>query len=90
MALEGKNGLKGRKIFIRKPLYLWTPFDDQKKNINKINYKNNSTKNNFIEFCDAKPNTNGEDWFTTYVYDIFVDQKSIQHKYAYVECDYVK
>lgn len=87
MGLERKGGLNGRQVFVRKPydkqLYKWTPFEDDKKG----KKQQGSSKN---PFCSAKPNTQGEDWFVTYTYDIVVTTDGVQHRYAYVECDYVK
>lgn len=86
MGLENKNNSDlNRRRFARKPyskfLYTWTPFEDNGKAKKKTNQPN--------LFCNAKPNTNGEDFVTTYVYD----QENINgviHKYGYVECDYVQ
>lgn len=77
-------GLKG-KIFIRKPadkyLYKWSPIPTEKK----INERNGNSK----FFCNATPNSQGEDWVTTYVYELIII-KGIKRKEAYVECDYVE
>jgi hypothetical protein len=40
-------------------------------------------------FCDATPNSQGEDWFTKYVYEI-ASVNQVQKRLAYVECDYVQ
>ena len=45
--------------------------------------------NNKIYFCDAKPRNLGEDWLTSYVYDVEMVKTSFK-RYAYVECDYVR
>lgn len=75
-----------KKKFSRKPydkfLYKWSPDDDIKKNPNK----SDSGKRPY--FCKAKPRSQGEDWITTYVYEI-VNTKGIIKRIAYVECDYV-
>ena len=80
-------GLNKNKTYTRKPynsrLYKWSPQSTDKKN-------NNRGPNNTKFYCSAIAGSQGEDWVTTYVYDLVVDIKGIQHKYAYVECDYVK
>lgn len=85
MGLERKGGLNGRQTFVRKPydknLYKWTPFSDDKK------AKKRTGVPNF--FCNAKPNTQGEDWVVTYVYELVVVD-GVQKRIAYVECDYVE
>jgi len=85
MGLERKNVSHGnRKQFARKPygkyLYKWTPFEDTKK-------KKKAPEQTF--FCNAKPNTNGEDFITTYSYNQINDNGKIK-RFAYVECDYVQ
>lgn len=40
-------------------------------------------------FCNATPNSQGEDWFTKYVYEI-ASVNQVQKRLAYVECDYVQ
>lgn len=83
MGLERQGGLKGRQTLARKGgdkgLYKWTPFTDDKK-VRKRG------QTNF--YCTATPNSNGEDWIVTYVYELTVEN-GVQHRYAYVECDYV-
>jgi hypothetical protein len=80
-------GLNKKQTFVRKPydkqLYKWSPSESDKKS-----KKHQGTDRTF--FCDATPRSNGEDWVVTYVYLLDVDSKGIQHKYAYVACDYVK
>ena len=78
---------KDRKVFTRKPydkhLYKWTPQTTDKKSV-----KNKQVRRNGV-FCDAKPYTNGEDWVTTYVYEL-INDNGVQRRYAYVECNYVE
>jgi hypothetical protein len=77
----------GKKVFTRKnggqkggDLYKWSPVPT-KKTID------NGDIRKF--FCTATPHSQGEDWIVTYVYEIKVID-GIQHKIAYVACDYVK
>jgi hypothetical protein len=76
-------GKKG-KVFTRKPydkfLYKWSAQTEVSKK--------SKTKDQPF-FCTAKPNTNGEDFVTTYVYDK-VNENGTVKRYAYVECDYVE
>jgi hypothetical protein len=76
----------GKKVFVRKGagpnLYKWSPlpnnFDRKPAVGNKRAY-----------FCDARPNTQGQDWITTYSYNIVL-VNSKQERVAYVACDYVE
>ena len=77
-----------KKVFIRKTsgnqLYKWSPLCNQ--------VTKNST-NSMIGvkpyFCSAISGSLGQDWITTFVYNIAVENGQIQHL-AYVECDYVE
>jgi len=73
-----------KKTLTRKPwtgyLYTWSPNVDNTKNLKSAKRK---------YFCTATPFSNGEDWITTYTYDLVVINGE-QKKLAYVECDYVK
>lgn len=40
-----------------------------------------------VQFCNAIPGTQGQDWTTTYSYDLTVPD-GVAQKLAYVECDY--
>jgi hypothetical protein len=62
-------------------LYTWTP---EAPTYNKG--KNTGDKKSY---CDALPDSQGQDWICTYVYDISVFNGE-QQRLAYVECDYVK
>lgn len=63
--------------------YTWCPDEFEKRNVGSgIGGKK--------FFCTAKPYSQGEDWITTYVYDIRVTPEAVQQRVAYVECDYVK
>lgn len=79
-------GLDKKRTFVRKPydknLYKWSPSQDDKKR------KKSSLAGNVG--CTAVPRSQGEDWIVGYVYQLTVDAKGQQHKFAYVECDYVK
>lgn len=79
-------GLDKNKTFVRKPtgspLYKWSPNTSDKKGV-KIKLEGNTG-------CTAVPRSQGEDWIVRYMSEITVDKKGQQHKYAYVECNYVK
>jgi len=79
----------GKKVFVRKSgangaeLYKWSPDTSDKKskkdsNINLDNY-----------FCTTPIGTQGNDFITTYVYNIVILGPKTE-KHAYVQCDYVK
>jgi hypothetical protein len=75
----------GSKVFVRKGagpnLYKWSPLT--------VNYdKKTEVKVKRNYFCDARPNTQGQDWITTYSYNIVL-VNSAQVRVAYVACDYV-
>jgi len=77
-----------KQFFVRKsytaPLYKWKPSEFE-KNINPLV----GSVNNKPFFCNALPNSQGEDWVVTYTYEINVTPEAIQQRLAYVECDYV-
>jgi hypothetical protein len=81
-----ENNLPKKKVFVLKmfgaDLYRWSPIPTNitKK---KQNYKVRPS------FCSATPGSNGQDWNTTYVYNIRIN-KYRQERSAYVECDYVE
>jgi hypothetical protein len=64
-------------------IYKWTPkeYDPKTKLIGKSNKK---------VLCTAEPGSQGEDFITTYVYKLSYIPNNVEHKYAYVECDYVE
>lgn len=73
------------KVYIRKSsgfdLYKWCPQPNdfgKKENIERRPY-----------FCDARPNSQGQDWKTTYCYNIVLIN-NVQKRMAYVACDYVQ
>ena len=81
-----KSGHK--KPFLRKPTnggftYKWGPFKDLPKDMDARNAKNK-------KFCTAIPFSQGEDFKVRYVYNKVIDGSGKEHRYAYVECDYVK
>jgi hypothetical protein len=41
-------------------------------------------------YCTATPYSQGEDWISTYSYNIGVTPEGVQQRIAYVACDYVK
>lgn len=61
-------------------VYRWSPDRSIKKT--------GSVRNDFTLGCSAVPGSLGEDWDTSYVYDVEVID-GITHKIAYVECGYV-
>lgn len=80
----------GKKVFTLKTygaqLYKWSPTPSD---TNKRHNTNNSSNNQRPFYCDAIAGSQGQDWITTYVYDINVVNGQQQHL-AYVECDYVE
>lgn len=74
-----------KKVFTKKTygaqLYKWSPIPTNKQ-VNK------PTQKPF--FCSAKPNSQGQDWITTYVYDVVINSNNQQERSAYVACDYVE
>jgi len=83
--LAVQNNMTGKKTFILKTytpqMYKWSPISS---NVNKNKHTNNTKP----FFCNATPNSQGQDWITTYVYNIVVNNDKQEHS-AYVECDYV-
>ena len=81
---------KYNKIFVGKgyqaQMYKWSPGSQNLTKVNKNNHKNNGGK---PFYCNATAGSQGQDWITTYVYDLTV-VNSIQQHDAYVECDYVQ
>jgi len=77
--------MANNKVFTLKTfgaqLYKWSPSPNDK-------LKNNNSFNDRPFYCDAIPGTQGQDWVTTYVYDLTV-VNSLQKHEAYVSCDYV-
>jgi hypothetical protein len=82
MALGSKKG-----PFYRLPnekfIYKWSPqpYDPKTKTKSGSNKK---------VLCDAPPGSQGEDFNTTYVYKLSYIPNNVEHRYAYVECDYVE
>lgn len=73
-----------KKVFTLKTfdakLYKWSPIPFEYKRLAK-------TKRPF--FCNATPFSQGQDWISTYSFDVIVvDYK--QERSAYVACDYVE
>jgi len=76
------------KVFTRKNgsqkgggLYKWSPIPEDKK----VRAGNGRA----TYYCDATPRSQGEDWIVTYMYSITVIN-GVQHRIAYVACDYVQ
>ena len=76
------------RVFVDKgytaKLYTWSPgcpdFTKRKKIKNKIIQ---------VPYCSATAGSQGQDWITTYVYDV-TTINNVQARLAYVECDYVQ
>ena len=62
-------------------LYKWSPESNNKKAVIK-------TQKPF--YCNATPNSQGQDWITTYSYNLAVAPNGQQEHLAYVACDYVQ
>jgi hypothetical protein len=45
--------------------------------------------NNAPFYCDAVAGSQGQDWITTYMYNLEVVNSQQAH-FAYVECDYIQ
>jgi hypothetical protein len=83
---EKEDNKPKKKVFVLKmygaDLYRWSPLP--------TNYSKTKTRNKERPFfCNAYPNTQGQDWNTTYVYNVGI-LKFKQQRLAYVECDYVE
>lgn len=78
----------GKKVFVRKShnseLYKWSPIPSDKKILT-----DNTSRGRNAFFCTAIAGSQGEDWITTYCYEINI-LNGLQLKLAYVECDYVE
>jgi hypothetical protein len=76
------------KVFIQKSvgglLYKWSPTPN-----NFSKNKSNNKQNQRPFYCDAISGSQGQDWITTYVYNLEVVNSKQAH-FAYVECDYVE
>ena len=74
-----------KKVFTAKTygaqLYKWSPIPTN-KTVNK------PAVTPF--FCSATPNSQGQDWISTYTYIFSVTPKGEQERLAYVACDYVE
>jgi hypothetical protein len=64
-------------------LYTWSPVP-----ISKPKATTNGG-NQTPYYCNALPYSQGQDWVTTYCYNLVVVM-GIQERLAYVECDYVQ
>ncbi len=77
-----------RHVYVNKQytpdLYTWTPPCFEKKK--KIS---SNTRQNGGNGCTAIAGTQGQDWVTTYVYDILIIDYQ-QQRLAYMACDYVE
>jgi hypothetical protein len=68
------------------PLYTWDPSSFDKKRKRDIGMGTGGKK----YYCTATPYSQGEDWISTYSYNIGVTPEGVQQRIAYVACDYVK
>lgn len=80
-----------KKVFVGKgyqpQLYKWSPgCQTFQKNVGNIF---NNGGNITPTFCDATDGSQGEDWVTTYVYNISLED-FMQKRKAYVSCGYVE
>ena len=77
-----------KKVFVQKSvggqLYKWSP---QPNNFGKKPIGGNNNEKPF--YCNAVAGSNGQDWITTYVYNLEVVNNEQAH-FAYVECDYIQ
>jgi hypothetical protein len=67
--------------------YSWCPDTSEKRGRTNAGGGMNQQNNKF--YCTATPNSQGQDWITTYVYNLAVNPSGVQQRIAYVECDYV-
>jgi hypothetical protein len=81
MALNKKERIFGRTPYGR-TVYSWQP----DTSINK-NTRNSGRIN--LEGCTAIPYSQGEDYVTTYMYQIEI-VNGLARRFAYVACDYVQ
>jgi hypothetical protein len=63
-------------------VFVWSPGSDNKK----VNPKN---ENKRPYFCNATYRSQGQDWVTSWTYDLLV-VNYIQERSAYVECGYAE
>lgn len=61
-------------------LYSWSPESSTKKVV----------KSQKPFYCNASAGSQGQDWVTSYVYNISVTPNGQQERLAYVACDYVE
>jgi len=82
-------GFNKKKIIVSKSLgaeiYQWKVIPNSKTKSNVSG--NGMINNNRNSFCNATPYSQGQDWTTTYAYDLLVIN-GIQERSAYVECGY--
>jgi hypothetical protein len=75
----------GKKVFIQKSvggqLYKWSPQPND--------FSKKSKTNETPYYCNAVAGSQGQDWITTYVYNLEVVNSQQAH-FAYVECDYIQ
>ena len=73
-----------KKVFTQKTygaqIYKWSPSSSDRKVVR--------TSKPF--YCNATGGSQGQDWISTYSYNIVITPNGEQQKLAYVECDYVQ
>lgn len=71
-------------------LYMWSPRcpNFTKKRLEGENFTIDNGGNQII-FCTATAGSQGQDWITTYVYNLTLINNQ-EARLAYVECDYVE
>ena len=77
----------GKRTFTLKTygakLYVWSPSDYASES------KRKDSGGRRPYYCSATPGSQGQDWITTYVYNLTVVNGQ-QEKLGYVACDYVE
>lgn len=75
----------GKQVFTSKTygaqLYKWSPIPSDKKVVRR---------NQPPFYCSATPNSQGQDWITTFCYNLNVTPNGEQQHLAYVACDYAE
>ena len=79
---------KCHRVFVQKTyqaqMYKWTPNCPDFSQTTRDQVKSGKPY-----FCTATAGSQGQDWTTSYVYDLVVVNSQQEHL-AYVECDYVQ
>jgi hypothetical protein len=87
---NNKNN-KNNKMAFGKPTFTLKTYGSQlNKRSPQSNDKKLSIQSQKPFYCNATPYSQGQDWVTTYSYDIIVTANGEQQRIAYVACDYVE